>query len=201
MKLATTKVIIPLLLTLVAASGVEAHEGEDHGTPEPVVAVPGEALLSATGAGAAFDAVLKYRPFARGEQVALALYLVSSETNRPVGDATVNANLSDGDKSTTIAFQPKAGGPVGLYSATVTPESDVAMSWLFDVSAGSESDLIAISGFKAGAKPLGKEVGDVAAPHTHDGPPQIAIFISLSALLAIGAFAAGRISARKGVPA
>ena len=200
LKFKLQRVVLAVAVFVASSGWVEAHEGEDHGTPEPVVSIPGEALLAASGGGAVFDAVLKYRPFAKGEQVALALYLVSSETNRPVGDATVSASLSEGDKSTTVAFQPKADGPAGLYIATVTPKSDTTMSWLFDVAAGSDSDLIAIGGFKAGGKPPGEAVG-TAAPHAHDGPPGVAVFVSLSALLAIAAFAAGRFTARKGVSA
>jgi hypothetical protein len=192
--------ILTVVLTsaaLLASSGVvDAHEGEDHGTPEPVVSVQGEGLLAAAGSGAVFDAVLKYPPFGKGERVSVVLYLVSSETNRPVADATVIANLSEGDKSTTVAFQPNAGGPVGAYSATISPGSAVAMSWLFDVTAGSDSDLIAISGFKAGDNAVGKQAG---AHHSHDsGPPQVAVLIALGSLLVIGAFAAGRLTARKG---
>lgn len=201
MKLATSKVIIPLLLAVVAIGGVEAHEGEDHGTPEPVVAAPGEALLSAAGAGAAFDAVLKYRPFEKGGQVALTLYLASSETNRPVGGASISGSLSDGENNTTIAFRAKEGGPPGAYSATATPGSDSAMSWLFDITAGSESDLIAISGFKAGANLSAPAVG---ATHSHahaSSPPPIAVLVSLGVLLATAAFVAGRATARKVVSA
>lgn len=201
MKLATSKVIIPLLLVVVAFGGVRAHEGEDHGTPEPVVAMPGEALLAAVGDGVAFDAVLKFRPFEKGEQVALTLYLASSETNRPVSSASISGSLSNGESSTTIAFRAKEGGPPGAYSATVTPGSDSAMSWLFDITAGSESDLIAISGFKAGAKLSAPAVG---ATHSHahaSSPPLVAVLVSLGVLLATAAFAAGRATARKVVPA
>ena len=199
MKLTILKLVFTSL-ALIASFGVaDAHEGEDHGTPEPFVAAPGEAILAATGGGAAFDAVLKYKPFAKGEQVSLTLYLVSLETNRPVGDAAVSASLSEGDKSTTVAFQPKVGGPVGAYSATVTPESDATMSWLFDMTAGSDSELIAIGGFRAVDKAPGKDVGD-ALPRAHESnPPRMAILVSLGSLLAVGAFAAGRFTARKGV--
>jgi len=200
-KFAILKSVLALTVFSASFGVLEAHEGEDHGTPEPVVAVTGEALLAATGGGAAFDAVLKYRPFSKGEQVALALYLVSSETNRPVGDATVSASLSDGDKSTTVTFQAKEGGPVGLYSAAVTPDSDATMSWLLDVTAGSDYDLIAISGFKAGEPPPGAEVSGTAH-HAHDSDSgRRAILVSLGVLLLIAAFATGRFTARRVVSA
>lgn len=200
MKFTIRTLALALVTSLALVGALDAHEGEDHGTPEPVAAMPGEALLAATGSGAAFDAVLKYRPFAKGEQVSLTMYLVSSESNRPVGDATVSGSLSEGDKNTTIAFQPKAGGPAGTYSATVTPGTDAAMSWLLDVTAGSESDLIAVTGFKAADRPRGAVAG--ATSHDHGGgAPPIAIAISLGVLLAVGAFVAGRASARKVVSA
>lgn len=201
MKLKILKVVLTSAALLASYGALDAHEGEDHGTPEPVVAMPGEALLAAVGDGAAFDAVLKYRPFEKGEQVALTLYLASSETNRPVGGASISGSLSDGEKNTTIAFRAKEGGPPGAYSATVTSGSDSAMSWLFDITAGSESDLIAISGFKAGANLSAPAVG---ATHSHahaSSPPLIAVLVSLGVLLATAAFVAGRATARKVVSA
>lgn len=201
LKLATSIVILALFVSVGAIGRVEAHEGEDHGTPEPVVAMPGEALLAAVGEGAAFDAILKYRPFEKGEQVAITLYLASSETNRPVSDASISGSLSDGENTTTIAFRAKEGGPPGAYSATATPGSDSAMSWLFDITAGSDSDLIAISGFKAGTNLSAPTVG---ATHSHahaSSPPLIAVLVSLGVLLATAAFVAGRVTARKVVSA
>lgn len=188
-----------LLLALGAALPfpISAHEGEDHGAPEPVtVAASGETLLAAIGSGSLFEAVLKYRPFAPGEAVAVTLYLVSAETNRPLADATVNATLSEGDRSTAVAFAPKSGGPFGAYSATVTAETAAPMSWLFDVTAGAESDLIGVTGFQASppepASPVGK-----SAPH-RDGKalPRLAMWVAVGALSLTIAFAAGRLTTR-----
>lgn len=190
------------LAFLAIASVAIAHEGEDHGTPEPVVAPSGSALLSASGKGTAFEGVLKYLPFAPGNQVALTFYLLSAETNRPVGDATVTASLSDGDRSISVTFSATPGGPAGVYTASVTPSSAAEMSWLFDVTTPDDSDLIAIGGFVAGwFTPT--VATDVLSPHDHDGgsPPRLAVFASLAALLAIGAFAAGRMTAQKGASA
>lgn len=194
-----TVLLAALLFAFAAALPfpIPAHEGEDHGTPEPVtVAAPGEKLLVASGGGPVFEAVLKYRPFAPGEAVAVTLYLVSAETNRPLADATVNATLSEGDRSTAVAFAPKSGGPFGAYSATVTAETAAPMSWLFDVTAGAESDLIGVTGFQASppepASPVGK-----SAPH-RDGKalPRLAMWVAVGALSLTIAFAAGRLTTR-----
>lgn len=179
-----------------------AHEGEDHGAPEPVtVAASGETLLAASGSGSLFEAVLKYRPFTPGETVAVTLYLVSAETNRPLADAAVGATLSEGDRSITVAFAPKPGGPVGAYGATVTAETAEPMSWLFDVTAGTESDLIGVTHFQAGSLQPDPAL-DKSAPHrkgTVSLPPTV--LLSVGALLLIAAFAAGRATARKRVSA
>lgn len=181
-----------------------AHEGEDHGAPQPVtVAASGETLLAASGSGSLFEAVLKYRPFTPGEMVAVTLYLVSAETNRPLADATVGATLSEGDRSTTVAFAPKPGGPVGAYSATLTPAPAEPMSWLFDVTAGTDSDLIGVTGFQASRLPHSDStVGKILSHGRWDVSPQhLAALAGGGVLLLIAAFAAGRATARKRVSA
>ena len=199
-----TLLLAALLLAFSAALTFPAfaHEGEDHGAPQPVtVAAPGEKLLVASGGGSVFEAVLKYRPFVRGETVAVTLYLVSAETNRPLADATVNATLSEGDRSTAVAFAPKPGGPFGAYSATVTAETAAPMSWLFDVTAGAERGLICVTGFPA--RPPGPaSPGRESAPH-RDGKalPWLAMWVAIGALSLTIAFVAGRATARKRVSA
>lgn len=199
-----TVLFAALLFALAAALPfpILAHEGEDHSAPQPVtVAASGETLLAASGSGSLFETILKYRPFAPGETVAVTLYLVSAETNRPLADATVGATLSEGDRSTTVAFAPKPGGPVGAYGATVTAETAAPMSWLFDVTAGAESDLIGVTGFQASPPEPASPVGE-SAPH-RDGKalPRLAMWVAVGALSLTIAFAAGRATARKRVSA
>ena len=196
-----TLLLAALLLAFSAALPFPAfaHEGEDHGAPQPVtVAAPGETLLAASGGGSVFEAVLKYRPFVPGETVAVTLYLVSAETNRPLADATVNATLSEGDRSTAVAFAPKPGGPVGAHSATVTAATAAPMSWLFDVTAGTESDLIGVTGFQASS------LQSDPAPYKKTSPlrewtvlPPLTVLLPVAALLLVAAFAAGRLTARR----
>lgn len=194
----------PLLAALLLAFGValpipaSAHEGEDHGTPEPLMlSAPGETLLAVGGVGALFEAVLKYRPFARGESVEVTLYLVSAETNRPLADTTVGATLSEGDRSAAVAFAPKPGGPVGAYSATVTPATAAPMSWLFDVTAGGESDLIGVTGFQASPLQSDPASNKKTSP-LREGTalPPLTVLMPVGALLLVAAFAAGRLTAR-----
>lgn len=193
-----------LLLALGAALPVPApaHEGEDHGAPEPVtVAASGETLLAASGSGSLFEAVLKHRPFAPGETVAVTLYLVSAETNRPIADAAISASLSEGDRSTAVAFAPKSGGPVGAYSATVTAETAAPMSWLLDVTAGSDSDLIGIAGFQASRPEPASPAGESAPRRDGKTFLGLAMWVAGGALSLTIAFVAGRATARKRVSA
>jgi hypothetical protein len=190
-------------LLLVFSAGLPfpafAHEGEDHGAPQPVtVAASGETLLAASGSGSLFEAVLKYRPFTPGETVAVTLYLVSAETNRPLADAAISASLSEGDRSTAIAFAPKSGGPVGAYSATLTPATAEPMSWLLDVTAGTESDLIGVTGFQASRLPHSDStVGKISSHGRWEVSPQhLAALAGGGVLLLVAAFAAGRLTAR-----
>jgi len=195
---------VPLLAALLLSLGVAlplptaAHEGEDHGSPEPVaIAASGETLLAIGGVGSLFEAVLKYRPFVRGDAVAVTLYLVSAETNRPIADATVGATLSEGDRSVAVAFAPKLGGPVGAYSATVTAETAEPMSWLFEVAAGSDSDLIGITGFQTSRLPHSDStVGKISSYGRWGVSPRHLAALAGGALLLVAAFAAGRLTAR-----
>ena len=195
------------VLLLVFSAGLSfptfAHEGEDHGAPQPVtVAASGETLLAASGSGSLFEAVLKYRPFAPGETVAVTLYLISAETNRPMADAAISASLSEGDRSTAVAFAPKSGGPVGAYSATLTPATAEPMSWLFDVTAGAESDLIGVTGFQASPLQADPALNQKTTPHREGTAPlPLTALLPVGALLLVAAFAAGRATARKGVSA
>ncbi|MDS4031119.1 MAG: hypothetical protein RKO66_13765 [Candidatus Contendobacter sp.] len=179
---------------------VLAHEGEDHGASGPVeVAIPGETLLAMSGGGALFEAVLKHRPFASGDPVAVTFYLVSLETNRPVADATVSANLSEGDRSTSVAFAPKPGGPIGAYSATVTPTTAAPISWLFDVTAGGDTDLIGLTGFQASPPKSNPAVGGPSLRRDGTASFRPAVLAAVGVPLLIAAFVVGRMTARKGV--
>jgi hypothetical protein len=201
----TTLLLAALLLAFGAALPflAPAHEGENHGTPEPVtVAAPGETLLAASsGSGSLFEAVLKYRPFAPGESVDVTLYLVSAETNRPIAGATLSASLSEGDRSTNVAFAPRAGGPVGAYRATLTPATAAPMSWLFDVTAGGDSDLIGVTGFRASLLQADPALNKTTPHREGAALPPLAVLMPVGALLLVAAFAAGRATARKGVSA
>lgn len=195
-----------MLLALGAALpfAAFAHEGEDHGAPaSPMTPAPGETRLAASGSGALFEAILKYRPFGPGEPVEVVAYLLSLETNRPVSHATVSASLSEGDQSATVAFAPKPGGPVGAYHAVVTPKTAAPMSWLFDVTADGNSDLIAITGFRARSPESGPGVEGVArAGQSSAATPQSVLGMGvIGALGLVVAFIAGRLTARKAVSA
>lgn len=193
-----------LLIACAAARSFPAlaHEGEDHGGSGPAaVSMPGNALLATSAAGALFEAVLKYPPFAPGETVSVTLYLVSVETNRPVADATVGASLSEGDQSVTVAFAPKSGGPGGVYSAAVTPATTAPMSWLFDVTAGDDTDLIGLTGFQASPPPSNPAVGNPSLRRDGTASLRPAALAGVGAVLLIAAFVAGRLTARKGAAA
>lgn len=186
-----------LVLAVGSHSDLGAHGDEDHGGgEEPMAQATGESMRTLSGQGLAFDAVLKYPPFAPGEKVPLTLYVVSHETNRPITGATIEASLSEGDSARTIEFFPAEKGREGVYSAIAMPASNASMSWLFDISTETELDLIPMSGFKAGKDKVATQAAEGHHDDATETTPMLAILISLGALLTIGAFAAGRLSAR-----
>lgn len=199
--------IIPWLTAMLLAFGVipplpaAAHEGEDHGAPEPVVAAtPTGTLIALSGGGALFDAVLKHRPFAPGETVELTLYLVWAETNRPVADAVINASLSEGEKSTPVSFAPQPGGPTGAYRAAIHPATAAPLSWLFDVTADQDVDLIAVTGFQASPLKANPAISNIQPRRAWAALPPPAVLAVTGVLLLVAAFVAGRMTARKGSP-
>jgi len=184
---------IGVLMPLAAWS----HDGEDHGAVAAPVGAPGDAFVAVDGRGESFEGVLKFKPFDKGEKVDLVFYLLSLENNRAVAEAKVSATLSEGASSTEVAFVPKQGGPLGAYTATVTVADDKTRSWLFDVTAGDTSDLIAVGGFQA------EEA--VEEPHAVDGglgqpamsPAAFSATLGAAILLAGASFAFGRMTARR----
>lgn len=198
---------LPLMMLLLALSTALsfttiAHEGEDHGTPVAVATAETNGLfLSSSDSGSLFEAILKYHPFNPGEGVEVMVYLLSLEANRPISNATVSASLSEGSQSATVIFVPKPGGPVGAYQATVTPKTAAPMSWLFDVTADGNADLIAITGFQARSPE--SSAGVESIPHT--SPPSsktpwpVLGIGAIGVLALVAAFIAGRLTARKAV--
>lgn len=179
---------------------VAAHEGENHGASLSTTAAPAETLLAVSGSGSLFEAILKYHPFAPDETVVVTLYLVSVKTNRPIADAAISASLSEGERTTTVSFTPEAGGPVGAYSATVVPTTTAPMSWLFDVTADNDADLIGVTGFQTSPHESALAVGQTLS-HDSDWTvlSQRAVLVTIGILLLIAAFATGRMTAHKGV--
>lgn len=175
-----------------------AHEGEDHGAPEPVVvSTATETLIALSGGGSQFDAVLKHRPFAPGETVELTLYLVAAETNRPIADAVISASLSEGETSTTVSLAPKPGGPTGAYRALINPKTAALMS----LTVGDQLDLIGITGFQASPLKADHPAGKIQPHRDWIALPQPAVLVVIGVLLLVVGFVAGRRTLRKGISA
>lgn len=174
-----------------------AHDGEAHGSPAPVVSA-GSAQLAIGGHSTSLEGVLKYLPFEVGEKVDLTFYLLSMADNRGVGGATVKGTMSSGSTSTDVEFRAKADGPAGAYSGSVTVSEAKTMSWLFDVTVGDDSDLIALGGFEAGRPHAGASVESAQHTGTATIPPMaFAATFGGALVLAVAAFVFGRISVRK----
>ncbi len=200
--------IVLLLAVMLLAFGAmlpfpaAAHEGEDHGASEPVVvSTATETLIALSGGGSQFDAVLKHRPFAPGETVELALYLVAAETNRPIADAVISASLSQGETSTTVSFTPKPGGPTGAYRAVINPKTAAPMSWLFDVMVGDQLDLIGVTGFQSSPLKADHPAGKIQPQRDWTALPQPAVLVVIGVLLLVVGFVAGRRTLHKGISA
>src|SRR5687767_5285692 len=97
MKFTKAAIGIVVLLTLLCAGPLPAHEGHDHGAPPP----PVSATIAPRGE-AASDA-LQLVAIAEGEE--LAIYLDRFATNEPIEGATIEVETPGGPATAT----PHAG--------------------------------------------------------------------------------------------
>lgn len=110
----------------------------------------GSALRSLSGHGENYEVILKFSSFKTGSDVPLTAYVLDSTTNEPVKGAILSGSMSSGSESLAVAFKATSGAIPGAYEGKVRVLSDKPYSWLFDISLGKKSDLVAIDGFKAG---------------------------------------------------
>ncbi|MBA4367793.1 MAG: hypothetical protein C0403_09165 [Desulfobacterium sp.] len=102
-----------------------------------------------SGHGENFEVVLKYSPFKPGTDVPLVAYILDIATNEPIKGAVLSGSLSSGNESVSVEFKETKNDLPGAYRGTVRVQTDKPNSWLFDISLGEKSDLVAIDGFKA----------------------------------------------------
>lgn len=174
-----------------------AHEGHDDAEP-PMTQFPSQHLHSVSGGGLAFEAVMKYAPFEPGSAAELRMYLLSTADNRPVDGATIKGTLSEGASSQDVTFTPAVGGLPGSYTAEVTPSGGGPWSWLLDVTAGRQNDLIAVTGFTAGDAPGGGVTESQATlGYAPAVPPGNLLITGIAVAALVLGFGAGRLTARR----
>ncbi|MBI5593578.1 MAG: hypothetical protein HY881_24260 [Deltaproteobacteria bacterium] len=131
---------------IVFLSGSISHANQ----PVAPTVQAGSELRSLSGHGENFEVILKFSSFKPGSDVFLTAYVLNSATNEPILGATLSGSLSSGSESLPVVFTETPQTLPGAYAGKVTVLSDKPYSWLFDVSLGEKSDLVAIDGFKAG---------------------------------------------------
>lgn len=109
----------------------------------------GSAPRSLSGTGENFEIILKYSSFKPGSDVSLSAYVLDSTTNEPIKGAALSASLSGGNESSSVTFTEMPGALPGAYEGKSRILHPGPYSWLFDISLGEKSDLVAIDGFKA----------------------------------------------------
>jgi len=110
----------------------------------------GLGLQALSGHGENFEVVLKYATFKPGNDVSLVVYVLDIATNEPIKGAALSGNMSSGDDSLAVEFKEMKNELPGTYGGTARVKTDKPYSWLFDISLGEKSDLIAIDGFITG---------------------------------------------------
>lgn len=142
---------IVIAATVVPRPVALAHEGESHAEPESTaVALEGSERISVSGHSDTFEVVLKFVPFQPGTEVPITAYVLDAGTNEPIRGAKVSGTLSSGTSSQDVTFVEISDGLPGSYAERIKVESEGKLSWLFDITAGDKSDLVAVDGFKPG---------------------------------------------------
>lgn len=170
-----------LAIVFLAAGGA-------HANPAPPSAGPDAAeMQSLSGHGEYFEVILKYPPIALGSEAALTVYVLDGVTNEPVQGATVSGGMSSGTENISVPFTETAQPTAGAYQGKIRVESNEASSWLFDISLGEKSDLVAIDGFKAGEKAGTAAPASPADEESGSGirltPTAIALLLAVFAVL------------------
>ena len=138
------------LMVFWAAGG--AHGGQPMSPTGPSAAE----MQSLSSQGEHFEVILKFpSSFSIGSDVALTAYVLDVATNEPVQGATVTGGMSSGTENITVPFTEAAQPIAGAYQGKIRVVSEKPSSWLFDITLGDKSDLVAIDGFNAGEKSTG----------------------------------------------
>jgi hypothetical protein len=175
------------LIVLLSVSAARASQ------PAPPTGPTAADMQSLAGRGEHFEVILKFPSLTIDSEVALTAYILDSATNEPVRGAAISGGMSSGTESITVPFSETDQPVAGAYQGKIRVVSDKPTSWLFDISFGEKSDLIAIDGFKVGVKstsPPASPPGE-ARQTGYDitlAPAEIAILLALFALLQAAIF-------------
>lgn len=115
-------------LCVVSASAL-AHEGHDHGAPQPVVAAKSSPRVSAQSESYELVGILN--------RDTLRLFLDRFETNEPVGDASIVVTVGGDDD---VTASPIGDGTFGITSDRFLAEGPLEL--VFAITAPSGDDLL-----------------------------------------------------------
>lgn len=165
--------------------------GKVHANPPAAPAgQTGAELRSLSGLGENFEVILKFPSFKTGSDVPLTAYVLDSVTNEPIKGAALSGGMSSGSESITVTFKDTPESTPGAYAGQVRVLSEKPYSWLFDISRGEKTDLVAIDGFKAGGDSGGTPAqASLEQKETGDGinltPAEVAVFIAAFVVLQV----------------
>ena len=125
------RTVLGTSLLLIAASPVLAHEGHDHGAPEPapLPVVPATAKFVATSEDFEVVGVLS--------SAALTLYLDDARTNAPIDGAVLDV-VADGQPGLTAKAERQAPGTYRLALKSPLPAGTYALTLGIESAQGSD---------------------------------------------------------------
>ena len=133
------------LLLILSNQLVFAHGGEDHGDTKQKMIVPKNYFVSLSNSDK-YELLLKYKPFEKGEETTMQLFVSDFNTNMPVDKANIKITSND-NKDLKFAIKQT---DVGVFTITTSFPEEKAYSINVSINSALGADLMVLQNIEVG---------------------------------------------------
>ena len=133
------------LLLILSNQLVFAHGGEDHGDTKQKMIVPKNYFVSVSNSDK-YELLLKYKPFEKGEETTMQLFVSDFNTNMPVDKANIKITSND-NKDLKFAIKQT---DVGVFTITTSFPEEKAYSINVSINSALGADLMVLQNIEVG---------------------------------------------------
>lgn len=133
------------LLLIISNQFSYAHGGEDHGDTKQKMIVPKNYFVSVSNSDK-YELLLKYKPFEKGEETTMQLFVTDFNTNKGVDKATIKITSND---SKDLKFVIKQTD-VGVYAISTSFPEKKAYSINVSITSTLGPDLMVLENIEVG---------------------------------------------------